>query len=65
MHYVLVLMFACGQDCGQPAQVTIPTQFALQQDCETWGKEWTAHAANPQWALKGYECQQVGGKNRG
>ena len=65
MSYVLVLMFACGTGCGQPASITIPTAFHSEQDCQKWGKEWTAHPANPQWALKGYECQKIGGKDRG
>jgi hypothetical protein len=57
MQYILVLAFACGQACGNPATVTIDTSYAFAAQCEAAGKLWTAPVADPRETISSYECR--------
>ena len=54
----LTLIFTCGDGCGSPASVTLPTPYETQQQCMEAGKVWISTAANFTFAIKGYQCDE-------
>ena len=54
----LTLIFICGDGCGSPASVTLPTPYETQQQCMEAGKVWISTAANFTFAIKGYQCDE-------
>jgi hypothetical protein len=57
----LTLIFSCGDGCGFPASVTLPTPYETQQQCMDAGKVWISPAANFTFAIRGYQCDPIGG----
>ena len=57
----LTLIFTCGDGCGFPASVTLPTPYETQQQCMDAGKVWISPTANFTFAIRGYQCDPIGG----
>ena len=55
-YYLLTLIFTCGQDCGEPPKVTLPTHYATAMECVQAGDQWITVHANPQKAIRTFTC---------
>jgi hypothetical protein len=62
MKYVLILLFTCGQGCGSPPQIKLPTSYATLQSCLVAGNDWISPRSNPTRAVRDFRCELDSGR---